>query len=201
MAFMKDARRKLAVAAVMVSLLAGCAADALGPEYGEIDEVESGLQFYAPGLKDGYRKFISGQDEQFVKRTIGMYGPKQGEYPHGQLNFIEMPPRFYLSRTVPPQDTIDEWKQFESRAITLGPAGTTVNTIGRIDYAAFLADSLSCAVFRQLFGTTYGTGGGTQLLDGYYCKGDAPMMTEGEVEALAKAIGHRKYGAIIPPGG
>jgi hypothetical protein len=182
--------------------LAGCADDALGPEYGEIGEAESGLQFFAPGLNGGYRKFIYGQDERYVKRTIGVYGPKQGEYPHGQLILIEMPPRLYFPNVTAPRDSIDDWGQFENRAITHGPVGTAVNKIGRIDYAAFLADKLSCIIFRQTFGTAYGSGGGgTRLIGGYYCKGETPMMTKGEAVAIAKAIGHRKYGPIEPPEG
>jgi hypothetical protein len=194
-------RRNLIVVATVALLAAGCANESLGPEYGEISEAESGLQFYAPGLRGGYRKFIYGQDEQFVKRMIGVYGPKQGEYPHGQLSFIEMPPGRHFTRINPPQDTIEDWGPFENRAITRGPVGTAVNAIGRIDYAAFLADNLSCIIFRQPFGTVYDTGRGTQLLDGYYCKGEAPMMTKGEAAAIAKAVGHRKYGPLEPPAG
>ncbi len=195
-------QRKLAILALMAPFLAGCADDALGPEYGEIDEAESGLQFYAPGLNGGYRKFIYGQDERYVKRTVGLYGPPRGEFPHGQLILIEMPPRLYFPNVTPPQDSIDDWGQFKNRAITHGPVGATVNKIGRIDYAAFLADRLSCIVFRQTFGTSYGSGGGgTRLIGGYYCKGETAMMTKGEAVAIAKAIGHRKYGPIEPPEG
>lgn len=193
--------RKLVIIAIVAPFLAGCADDALGPEYGEIGEAESGLQFFAPGLNGGYRKFIYGQDERYVKRTIGLYGPKQGEYPHGQLILIEMPPRLYFPNVTAPQDSIDDWGQFENRAITHGPVGTAVNKIGRIDYAAFLADELSCVIVRQTFGTAYGSGGGTRLIGGYYCKGETPMMTKGEAVAIAKAIGHRKYGPIEPPEG
>jgi hypothetical protein len=46
--------RKLAIIAIVAPFLAGCADDALGPEYGEIGESESGLQFFAPGLNGGY---------------------------------------------------------------------------------------------------------------------------------------------------
>jgi hypothetical protein len=194
-------RRKLAVVAATALFITGCASESLGPEYREINEEESGLQFYAPGLNGGYRKFIYGQDEQFIKRVVGMYGPKQGEFPHGQLFLVEMPPRRHFARINPPQDTIDEWGPFENRAITHGPAGSAINTIGRIDYAAFLADNLSCVVFRQPFGTVHDTGRGTQLIDGYYCKGEAPMMTKGEAVAIVKAIGHRKYGPIERPEG
>ncbi len=191
--------RKMVVIAVVTAFITGCANDELGPEYSEVGEEESGLQFYAPGLAGGDRKFIYGQDERYVARTIGIYGPTQGEFPHAQLILIEMPPRLYFSRITPPQDTISDWKQFKGRAITRGPTGTAVNNIGRIDYAAFLADNLSCAVFRQPIDTVYGTGGGKQLLDGYYCEGEAPMMTEGEAVALVQTVGHRKYGAIEPP--
>jgi hypothetical protein len=51
-------RRKLTVVAATALFIAGCAGESLGPEYGEISEDESGFQFYAPGLNDGYRKFI-----------------------------------------------------------------------------------------------------------------------------------------------
>jgi hypothetical protein len=197
---MGDICRKLIVAAAVATFLAGCADNSLGPEYGEIGEEESGLQLYAAGLEGGYRKFIYGQDEMYVKRTVGIYGPKQGEFPHGQLILIEMPPRMYISNVTPPQDTIEDWGQFKNRAITLGPVGAAVNKIGRINYAAFLADKLSCIIFRQPFGTVYGSGGGgTRLIGGYYCKGEAPMMTEGEAAMIVKAVGHKKYGAIRPP--
>lgn len=194
-------RRKLTVIAAMALFLAGCGENALGPEYGEISEEESGLQFYAPGLEGGYRNIIYGQDERFIKRTVAVYGPKQGEFPHAQLVLIEMPPRRHFTRIDPPGDTIEEWGAFKNRAIIQGPAGTVVNKIGRIEYAAFLADRLSCIVFRQVFGTVYGTGRGTRLLDGFYCKGEAPMMTKGEAVAIIKVVGHRKYGPIKPPEG
>ncbi len=199
---MGDIFRKLMVVAAMALFLAGCADESLGPEYGEIGEEESGLQFYAPGLEGGYRKFIYGQDERYVKQTVGVYGPKQGEFPHGQLILVEMPPRMYFPNVTLPQDTIKDWGQFKNRTITHGPAGAAVNRVGRVEYAIFLADKLSCIVFRQPFGTVYGSGGGgTRLIGGYYCKGEAPMMTEGEAVAIVKAVGHKKYGAIEPPEG
>ena len=198
---MRFVHRKLAVAAVIVPFLAGCAEESLGPEYGEISEEESGLQFCAPGLAGGYRKIIAGQDEQYVKRMVGIYGPKQGEFPHGQLVLIEMPPGRHFSRVDPPGDTIEDWGLFENKAINGGPEGTAVNRIGRVDYAAFQADGVACVVFRQPFGTVYGTGRGTRLLDGYYCKGQAPMMTENEAVSILKAVGHRRYGPIEPPVG
>lgn len=199
---MKNLHARLAVIAATVFFLAGCADEALGPEYGEISEEESGLQFYAPGLKGGYRNFIYGQDERYVKRVVGVYGPKQGEFPRGQLVLIEMPPRLYFPRASSPRDTIDDWEQFKNRAITHGTGDTVVNKIGRIGYATFLADNLSCVVFRQIFGTAYGSGGGgTRLIVGYYCKGETAIMTEGEAVAIVKAVGHRKHGPIEPPEG
>lgn len=199
----RNCRKPVVIAAAMAMalFLAGCAEDALGPEYGEISEEESGLQFYAPGLERGYRNIIAGQDAQFIKRMVALYGPKQGEYPHGQLVLIEMPPRRHFTRIDPPRDMIEEWGPFENRVITHGPEGTAVNAIGRIDYAVFQADRLSCVIFRQVFGTVHETGRGTRLLDGYYCKGETPMMTKGDAVAIVKAVGHRKYGSITPPEG
>lgn len=195
-------RHKLIVAVATALLVAACTGESLGPEYGEISEEESGLQFYAPGLAGGYRKVIAGQDEHYINRMVAQYGPERGEFPHGQIILIEMPPRYYLPSIPPPQDTLDDWGLFENRTITQGPAGTAVNKIGRIKYAALRADKLSCVVFQQPFGTAYGSGGGgTHLIGGYYCKGEAPMMTEAEAEAIAKAVGHRKYGPIEPPEG
>lgn len=197
---MDSRRRKLIVVVAATLLIAGCTGESLGPEYGEISEEESGLQFYAPGLAGGYRKIISGQDEQYINRMVAQYGPERGEFPHAQLILIEMPPRYYLPSMPPPQDTLDDWGLFENRTITQGPVGTAVNKIGRIKYAALRADKLSCVVFQQPFGTVYGSGGGgTHLIGGYYCKGEAPMMTEAEAEAIVKAVGHRKYGPIEPP--
>lgn len=193
--------RNLVVIAMAVPFLAACAGESLGPEYREISEEESGLQFYAPGLAGGYRNILSGQDDKFVKRMIAVYGPKQGEFPHGQLILTEMPPGRHFTRIDPPADKIEEWGQFENRQIVRGTTGTAINAIGRIAYAAFQADGMACIIFRQPFGTVYGTGRGTNLLDGYYCKGGAGMINKGEAVSIVKAIGHRKYGVVSRPSG
>ena len=186
------------VAAIYLSLT-GCAGERLGPEYREIREEESGFQFYAPGLEGGYRQILTGQDEQFIKRTVATFGPKQGDFPYGILALTEMPPTRHFTRVNPPKDAIKEWGPFKDRAITHGPADATNNAIGRVEYAIFRADGISCVFFRQPFGTIHGVGRGTRLLDGYYCRGKAPMMTRAEAEAIVKAVGHRKYGPIEPP--
>lgn len=191
---------QIAIAALAL-LSVGCTQDSLGPEYREISEEESGLQFYAPGLEGGYRKILYGQDEQFVKHTAAVYGPKRGEYPYGQIILIEMPPGRHFTRVDPPQDSIKEWGPFENRTITLGPTGSAVNAIGRIDYATFQADGAACVIFRQVFGTAYDAGYGTYLLDGYYCKGEAPMMTDSEAVSVTGVVGHRKFGPIEAPAG
>lgn len=192
---MRALSHSFAVVAVTVLLLGGCASESLGPEYREVSVEESGLQFYAPGLEGGYRKVIAGQDEQFINRTVAVYGPRQGRFPHGQLVLIEMPPDRHFTRIDPPQETIGDWGTFENQAITLGPTGVAFNAIGRTDYALFQADGVACVVFREPFGTVHDTGRGTRLLDGYYCKGEAPMMTAGEAEKILRAVGHREYGA------
>ena len=191
--------RKLVVIAALAPFLAGCAAEALGPEYREISEEESGLQFYAPGLEGGYRNIIIGQDAKFIKRMIAVYGPQQGEFPRGQLALIEMPPGRHFTRVNPPGDTIEKWGAFENRNIVRGPTGTAVNKIGRIEYAAFQADGVACVIFRQPFGTIYDTGRGTRLLDGFYCKGEAAMMSAAEAESIVRLVGHHDYGRIAPP--
>jgi len=183
-----------AVAGLTALLLAGCTQDALGPEYREVSEQESGLRFDAPGLEGGYRKVLKGQDERYVNRTMAVYGPQQGEYPRGQLVLIEMPPERHFARVDTPQDTIRAWSIFEDRKIVLGPTGTAVNAIGRIDYAAFRADDVSCVIFNQPFGTIYDTGRGTRLLEGYYCKGPARMMSAAEAASIVKGVGRRETG-------
>jgi len=193
--------RRLALVTAAVVFAAGCAGEALGPEYREVGALESGVQFYAPGLDGGYRKFITGHDEQFVNRTIALYGPRRGEYPRGQLILIETPPDQHFTRLDPPQDMLEYLSEFEDRTIRRGPSGAAVNAIGRVRYAALLADDLSCVVFRQAFGTLHDAGLGTRLLEGYYCRGAAPMMTEAEAEAIVKAVGHREFGALEPPAG
>lgn len=186
-----------AVACMAILLLASCASESLGPEYREISEEESGLQFYAPGFAGGYRRIISGQDEQYVNRTVAIYGPRQGEFPHGQLLLIEMPPNRHFTRIDPAGDTIEDWEIFVNRQIVRGPGGTAFNAIGKADYAAFQADGVACIVFREPFGTVHDTGRGTRLLDGYYCKGPAPMMTAGEAEAVIRSAGHAEYGPAV----
>ena len=146
--------------------------EALGPEYREISEEESGLQFYAPGLKGGYRKFIYGQDERYVKRVVGVYGPKQGEFPRGQLVLIEMPPRLYFPRVSSPQDTIEDWEQFKERAITHGPEGTASTRSGAS--ATRRSSPTSCPASssgRFRHGLRYRRR--RYKVDvGYYCKGE-----------------------------
>lgn len=183
----------------LMLLLAGCMGETLGPEYREIGELESGLQFFAPGLEGGYRQILQGQDAQFIKRTAAAYGPKRGDYPRGQLILTEMPPNRHFTRIDPPEDAIKEWGPFENSAIAIGAKGTAVNGIGRIDYVAFRADGLACVIFRQVFGTVYDTGRGTRLLDGYYCKGPGPMMAKDEAVAIVEAVGHRDHGPVQAP--
>lgn len=189
----------LALLALAGAWLAGCAQDSLGPEYTEISEEESGLQFYGPGLKDGFRRIIAGQDEQFITRMMASFGPPEGDYPHGQLMYIEMPPGRHFTRIDPPQKSIGSWGLFRDREIVNGPVGSGRNSIGRIDYAVFTADGLSCLILKQPFGTVYGLGRGTMLITGYYCKGVAPMMDAAEAEAIVSVVGHREHGPVTPP--
>ncbi len=201
--FHKPMRKGLALAALALAAawLAGCADRALGPEYIEISEQDSGLQFYAPGLKDGFRRIIAGQDEHHVTRMVATFGPREGDYPHGLLMYMEMPPGRHFTRIDPPQKSIGSWGLFKDREIVNGPAGSARNRIGRIDYAAFTADGLSCLVVKQPFGTIHDLGRGTMLISGYYCKGVAPMMDAAEAEAIASLVGHREHGPVTPPAG
>lgn len=185
-----------------LSALAGaCSGNDIGTEYIEVSEEESGLQFYGPGLEDGFRRFLAGHDEYFVKRTTATFGPRSGEFPYARMHLSEMPPGRHFTRVASVVEIVDAWGWFEERAVTKGAKGTTVNNIGRIDFVPVVADGVSCVVWRQVWGLRYAQGEGTNLLDGYYCKGEGPMMSAVEAESIVKLVGHREHGAVDPPSG
>jgi len=186
--------------ALAVTALAGaCTSADIGPEYVEVSEQESELQFYGPGLAGGYRLFLAGQDSQFVHRTFATYGPSVGEFPFARMYFSETPPTRYFARVSAVEKTIEHWAWFDSKTIKFGASGTAVNAIGRIDFVTATADGVACVVWLQTFGPREGTGVGTRLLNGYYCRGRGPMISSAEAESIVLLVGHRKYGAVDPP--
>lgn len=188
--------------AVAASVLAGaCTGGNIGPEYVNVNEEESGLLFYGPGLAEGYRQIITGTDQKFVRRTVAMYGPKTGKYPHARIHYAETPPGQRFKRDVTAEATIRHWGWFRDKTVETGATGTTVNAMGRIGYAAATADGIACLVWRQQMGLRENGGAGTRLLSGYYCKGEGPMISAGEAESIVKLIGHREYGPVDPPRG
>jgi len=188
--------------AVVVSLLAGgCTGGDIGPEYVSINEEESGLLFYGPGLADGYRQVLTGTDQKFVRRTVARYGPQTGKYPHATIYYAEMPPGRQFKRDVPAKATIGHWGWSRDKTVKTGATGVAVNAMGRIGYAAATADGVACLVWRQPMGIRDNGGTATRLLAGYYCRGDGPMISAAEAESIVKLIGHREYGPIEPPEG
>lgn len=188
-------------ALAVCALLSACAAEELGPQFREISEAESGLVFYGPGLGGGYRQFLAGQDARFVNRTLGVYGPRRGEFPFAQIILMETPPNMHFTKAPSPKAMFEMWDWFEGRTITTGQAGSAVNVIGRADYAVATADGVACMAWTQPFGISHDGGVGTRLLAGFYCKGKAPMMAAAEAESVVKALGHRKVGLPDKPTG
>lgn len=187
--------------ATLALAAAACATDELGPEFREIGEDESGLQFYGPGLAGGYRNFLTGTDDQHVHYTIGIYGPRDGNFPWAQISLVDLPTQRVFTRALPLRESIGERESFAGQEITLGDEGSAINKLGRADYIVFTVDSQSCVAWQQVFGSTYGGGLGRQSLEGTYCtQGEVPMESS-RAAAIVKLTGHRKYGAIDPPAG
>ncbi len=193
------AKSWLAMAASM--LAGGCTASDIGPEYVNIDEEESEVLFFGPGLAEGYRQVLTGTDEKFVHRTVALYGPKAGIFPHARIRYAETPPGRQFKRDLKAEATIKHWGWFRDKTVETGATGVTVNAMGRIGYAAATADGVACLVWRQPMGIRDNGGVGTRLLSGYYCKGEGPMISAAEAESIVKLIGHREYGPIDPPEG
>ena len=195
-------RRTWTLLALTVSVLAGgCTIADIGPEYVEVSEEQSGLLFYGPGLAGGFRQFLAGHDQNYVRQTVATYGPKAGEFPFAQMFFSETPPDRHFARAPRVEESIEEWGWFRSRTIRVGAKGDAVNAIGRIDYAAATADAIACVVWIQTFGPREGGGVGTRLLSGFYCRGEGPMFSADEAESIVRLVGHRKYGVVEPPAG
>lgn len=186
-------------AAVLGLALAACASDELGPEFREISESESGLQFYGPGLGGGFRKFLTGTDDQHVRFTVGVYGPRYGEFPWANIRIVVLPTQRVFTRTRPLRETIGTREMFAGQSIALGDEGSTVNRLGRADYILFTADRQSCVAWQQVFGATFGGGLGRQSLDGLYCVGGNAPMKKHEAAGIVERVGHRDYGSIAPP--
>ena len=128
----------------LAALIAGCAGDDLGTQFTEISEADSGLLFYGPGLAGGYRRFLTGRDEQHVKRTTGLYGPREGEFPRASMHFMEMPPGRHFTRIAKITDAIEAWGWFKERKTETGAQGTAVNRpCGEV--TGKLSGKISCA--------------------------------------------------------
>lgn len=175
--------------------LAACAAEELGPEFSEISESESVLVFTAPGLENGYRKFLYGQGRHFLEITYATYGPPKGSFPHANIQLIETPPDRHFTRISPPSEAIEDWDLFKGKTITKGPGGRAVNGIGSYRYLAFTADDLACVVWKQPFGRADNGGVGTGLVSGYYCRKGNTMMSDGEAAGIPKGLDRRETGA------
>lgn len=186
---------------IIVALVGACAATDIGPEYAEVSEEESALQFYGPGLAGGFRQFLSGQDSRFVHRTFATYGPKFGEFPFAQMYFVEAPPDKHFTRAPAADATFKNWDWFNNKTVKTGIRGETVNALGRVEFATASADGIACVAWLQTLGRRDDGGVGTMLLNGYYCRGEGPMLSEAEAEMIVKRIGHREYGAVAAPQG
>ncbi len=195
----RHARRILVLA--VFALAGACTSGDIGPEYLEVSEEESKLQFYGPGLAGGYRLFLTGKDNHFVRRTIASYGPVSGEFPFARMYLAETPPTRHFTRVQPVKEGLEQWDWFRGKALEIGASGDTANAIGRIEYAAATADGIACVAWLQTFGPREGTGVGTRVLSGFYCKGKGTMPSTAESESIVRLIGHRTYGAIEPPAG
>jgi len=188
--------------ALAVSGLAGaCSENDIGTEYIEVSEEDSGLHFDGPGLDGGFRRFLVGRDDQFVTRTMATFGPRSGEFPFASMHLSEMPPGRHFTRVASVVEMVDAWGWFENRTVTMGTKGTAVNSIGRVDYVPVVADGIACVIWRQIWGPRYAQGEGTNLLDGYYCKGEGQMMSAAEAESVVNRIGHKTHGPAVPPAG
>lgn len=188
--------------ALAIAGFAGSCADTdIGPQYVEISERESGLQFYGPGLAGGYRQFLTGRDNHYVLRTLATYGPKSGGFPFARIFYTETPPDRYFARSIRVEDTLKHWGWFSHKAIETGATEDSVNALGRVEFVTVTADGIACVVWIQAFGMGEGTGAGSRLLNGYYCRGRGPMMTAAEAESIVKLVGHKTYGVVPPPEG
>lgn len=174
-----------------VAGLGGCTAQDLGPQYVEIGETESKLVFSGPGLENGYRQFLYGQNARFLEISSGMYGPPKGAFPQAYVRLVETPPDRHFTRLPTVSSTIDNYNLFEGKQITRGPGGHEVNAIGSFEYLAFTADALACVVWQQPFGQRDMTGVGSGYFSGYFCR-IGRMMSPGEASGIPKRMDRRR---------
>ncbi len=185
--------RFLATAVVMTTM-AACAESDLGTEYAEISESESGFIFDEPSLRNGYRRFISGQNASFDVTTIGVYGPRTGDLPQAQIVLVETPPGRHFGRILTPKDSLKRWKLFEEQTPIFGASGSTTNGVGSVRYTAFTANRMSCVAWTQGFDPRYDQSAGSHMLAGYYCRAGSAPLPDRESEEIVKLVGHREYG-------
>ncbi len=172
--------------------LGGCAAGELGSQYEEISEAESRLVFAGPGLANGYRQFLYGQNEHYLEISSGMYGPPKGAFPQAYVRLVETPPDRHFTRLPTVSSMIEDYNLFEGKKITRGPGGRAVNAIGSFEYLEFTADALACVVWQQPFGQMDMTGVGNGYFSGYYCRVGQTMMSPGEASGIPKRMDRRR---------
>lgn len=188
-------RRPLApVAAALSSLLAGCGAGTLSGDRGEISEAESRLIFHGPGIEGGFRQFFREKMSNGEEWTVGVYGPVSGRLPRAEIVFYRPPPSYFLGRPAGTGGLVDDFEFFSGRTLVFGESGKATNRIGAAQYQLVAADTMSCVVFEQTFGSRQHGMAGNKALFGFYCREFAAELDAEQAERIVAAVGHADYG-------
>jgi len=165
----------------------------LGGESVEINEDESDLVFYGPGLDGGYRRLIAGRVRNSYQ-IYGIYGPKTGEFPNAEIVYQRIVRNNYFFEKIDIEKEVANWNS-KGRTPKIITKGRTKNSVGFIEYAIYLKGNESCVQLLQVYGRGAESNRlkGDRLIMGYYCdKGSEPFSVE-DAEKIARRVSDRSF--------
>lgn len=165
----------------------------LGGESVEINEDESDLVFYGPGLDGGFRRLIAGRIGNSYQ-IYGIYGPKTGEYPNAEIVYQRIVRHNYFFENIDIEEEVASWNSKGSTPKIIA-TGRTKNSVGSIEYATYVKGNESCVQLLQVYGGVAESTRlkGNRLIMGYYCdQGSEPFSVE-DAENIARRVSDRSF--------
>ena len=201
---MPRSRRKVSVAAMAI-LLAGIlsACQTSGEwflEQKQVAEADNDVLFYAPGLAEGYRKFLTGRTASYDHLALASYGPKKGSFPVAEIILNEAMAGRHIQIIGGIEGYLKKWKRLEDVSNWQHQEkGFIENGLGSAEYLAASASDADCVVFRQYWKPSF-YNGFNKWLFGYYCvERNGPIKLD--PKAVLSNLGHREDAPISPPPG
>lgn len=182
----------LSFSAFMSAALYGCAEDELGSEWETETAATSPISLAAPGLDGGIERYFSTEatSRKYTEHVAIRVGPG-GEYPRAELIFLALVAGYEWRREVDLASEVAGWSFFSNGEVKVGSERRTTNNIGKIRYAPFTYQDVSCVAFAQYWGHNAGDflgSTGSRFLLGYYCGEPSRELSSTTISEVLRGI-------------